>query len=224
MADYTKWPTTTDVAERLNSAGITLRTPSRISSVVTALTRQVATATRRQFVAGSPNEIRYYDGSGTVELELPEEIITLVGVQILGYVGITGGLYPVTSPYLIQEQTLPRTRILLYQGTAPVYAGIYLSRFPQGHRNIQVTGTFGYDTSIPADLWESVADLAAAKLTSEARSSQRGVVTDKREGDVQTKWDAAGNLQDAMREFRRCLTLYTRPMGYSLRHRKAPML
>jgi hypothetical protein len=223
MADYTKWPVVSDVAERLNSRGITLRTPSRIAPVLASIIRQVATVTRRQFVAGAAGEIRYYDGSGTVELELPEEIIVLVSVQILGYIGITGGLYPVTSPYLIQEQDLPRTRILLYQGTAPVYAGIYLSRFPQGHRNIQVVGTFGYDVTIPADLWEAVADLAAARLTNEARSSQRGVVVDKREGDVQTKWDATGNLQDAQREFRRCLTLYTRPMGYSLRHQKAPM-
>jgi hypothetical protein len=223
MADYTAWPTISDVAERLISAGITLRTPSRISAPLTALIRQVATVTRRQFVAGAAHEVRFYDGFGTAELELPEEIIVLDSVQILGYVGLQGA-FMVSSPYLVQEQGLPHTRILLYQGTAPFYGGVYLNRFPEGSRNIQVTGTFGYGATIPADLWEAVADLAAAKLTLEARSSQRGIVVDKREGDVQTKWDPSGNLQEAQREFRRCLKLYTRPMGYSLRHRKAPMI
>jgi len=222
--DYTTWPTETDVIERCTSAGITPRILSVVTSALNGVIRQVAQKTRRQFVAGESGEIRYYDGSGGVELQIADEIVTLERVQILGYVGINGAI-PVTAPVLIQEQTLPYTRILLYRGSAPIYAGIYLDRWPQGFSNIEVTGKFGYAATVPEDLWEAVARETAAMMIDEAQNSPRGVIVEKREGDNATKWEGATKFADAShKKFRAIVKQYARPSGQHFRRTKAPMI
>lgn len=220
--DYTKWPNEADVAERCQSAGIVLRSQGRITSALNGVIRSIATQTRRQFVPGAAGETRYYDGSGGVELEIPDEIITLTGATILSVVGV---LLPfvVTSPYLIQEQTLARNRILLYQGTAPIFAGTYLNQWPQGYKNCGITGTFGYEATIPADLWDAVCGQAAAALVTEARSGARGLITEKREGDNMTKWQIDDIAGEWRKEFRRAVKFYTRPLGQRIRRQRSPI-
>lgn len=220
--DYTKWPIETDVTDRLTSAGITPRSVGRITSALNGVIRHVATQTRRQFVAGAPNETRYYDGSGGVELEIPDDLILLTGATILSFVG-TLNPFTVTSPFLIQEQGLPRNRILLYQGSAPVSLGIFLNRWPEGYKNIGITGTFGYGATIPEDLWEDVADEAAARIIEEARSGARGFIVEKREGDNATKWQMDDIVPNTHRRFRKTVKSYTRPIGVRLRRQRVPI-
>jgi len=220
--DYTKWPSEADVFEVCASAGITLRNIGRATSCLNGVIRRVGTETRRQFVAGAASETRYYDGSGGVELEIPDELISLSGAQIISFAGLINS-FAVPGPFLIQEQSLSRNRILMYQGSAPASLGIFLSRWPQGYKNIAITGQFGYGATIPEDLWEAVAEEAAAILIEEARTGMRGVVTEKREGDNMTKWDGGTNTQEMHRRFRRALKAYARPLGQRLRRQRVPI-
>lgn len=223
MPDYTQWPLQTDIVTRLTSAGITPRDPTRAVDIVAAVAQQVTHRTRRQFIADSVASARLYDGSGTVEQET-DEFISLSSMQILGYVGIASAI-TVTSPVVVHDQTLPQNRVLLYTGTTPIYAGIYIDKWPEGYRNIQATAIWGYAAAIPADLWEAVAGQTAALMAMEAQSTQSGTATEKRQGDVMAKYAVAGldsplwqpALKQAVRD-------YTRPAGKRLRKLHAPMI
>jgi hypothetical protein len=223
MPDYTKWPIGGDVLSRLASAGITPRDVQRIPDIVTAVAKKVTHQTRRQFIADTVASARLYDGSGTVEIEI-DEFISLSSMQILGYVGVASAI-TVTSPVVCQDQDLPQTRVLLFSGTTPIYAGIYIDKWPEGYRNIQATCVWGYAATIPADLWEAVAEQSAKLVAIESQSSARGVITELREGDVLQKFAVAGvdsplwdkGLREAIKD-------YTRPLGRRLRRLRAPMI
>lgn len=223
MPDYTKWPLGLDVQNRLESAGVTVRDKSRIQDVIKAVAQKVTHQTRRQFIADTVASARLYDGSGTVEMEI-DEFVSLSSMQILGYVGVASAI-TVTSPVVCQDQTLPQTRVLLFSGTTPIYAGIYIDKWPEGYRNIQATCIWGYAATIPADLWESVAEQSAKLVAIEAQNSPRGVITEMREGDVMQKFAIAGvdsPLWD--KGLREAIHDYTRPAGKRLRRLRAPMI
>lgn len=164
--DYTAWPTLSDVQDTLDSAGIVVRSALGIAyrqRVLTAVTQEITKRTHRQFIAAQA--VRFFDGSGTGVQEV-DECVSLNTVSIIGYVASVP--LEITTVYLRQDNTYANSLIEIYQSSIPAIPLIYLDRFPQGRQNIQVDAVWGYGATIPADLWESVAQECAARLASES--------------------------------------------------------
>lgn len=162
---YAAWPDTDDLDARLVAAGVVLRedvTDEQKQAKLDAVVATVLRETRREFVTST--ETRYFDGSGTPEMDIDEftEIDTVNTVW-----GESSMELPTVTA--LPEDGLPNTRIVLFRGGIPgVFLGWPLDRFPTGRGNIAVTATWGYGATIPADLWEAVAVEAAAQLADEA--------------------------------------------------------
>ncbi len=184
---YAAWPTISDVQDRLDMAGITLRTSSRVSAptyrqrVLDAVTAEVTKRTHRTFVPVT--ETRYFDGSGTGVQEV-DEIVTLTSVAVMGWV--SGSPLTLDNVYLRQDKTYPHTLIEITQGILPA-AVLYFDAFPAGRQNIKVVGSWGYAATIPADLWESVAEETAARLAAESVFDPDGRLESWREADGTTE-------------------------------------
>lgn len=183
MADYTDFPTETDVVE------LVLTMPSMADTeakkklvtllaplVVTAVTQHIIKETHRRFVltrdgAGAAvDETRYFDGSGT-GIQTVDEIVTLTSVSLVGWAGATPAT--LSNVYLEDDATYPKTRIAVYQGSLPG-AGLYLSAFPQGRKNVKVVGVWGYASTVPADLWLAHLQECAARVAADVLFNPSG--------------------------------------------------
>jgi hypothetical protein len=223
-ANYSAWPTSNDVSSRLAAAGITLRGTAftdRIPNVITEVTDEVARRTLRQFIADTVDETRIYSGNDTSELEI-DEMVSLTAVSIIGYPLSPG--YTLYNPFLVYEQGKPQTRIVVGAGSMPAWTtqGVimpYISIFPAGRQNIQVTGKFGFAPTIPTDLWNSVCGEISSRLTSEAIFNADGRVTSWKGGDetVTLALDRADGL-NWHSQYEAMVNLYKRPQGRRLRN------
>lgn len=235
--NYLNWPGTDHLDDILAGAGVTLRaevTIERKQALIDAVAAQVTRETRVQFVA-SPG-VRYFDGTGTPEMDI-DEFISFSLVRSLW--GSTGAL-SLTSVIALPEDGLPNTRIALFRGGLPTLGGYLVDRFPVGRGNIEVTGTWGYASTIPADLWEAVAQEAAARLvdetgftliTSDGAVTSQGPLISWRQGDVSKTWGSSSSSDrrtstnlgwhDA---FRAALARYTRSGARQLRQLRPVMI
>lgn len=156
MATYTAWPVYGDVTDQISMLGVTLRaaiTTAKITEKIDAVAAQVLQLTKRQFVAGSAGEIRYFDGSGAGVQEV-DEYVAFTAVEILGLTG--AGTLSLSNVIEDTQNLYPKTRIAIFRGSTSTFSRIYVDRFPQGRQNIKVTGTWGYGSTIPKDLWDAV--------------------------------------------------------------------
>lgn len=151
--DFTTVPTTTELADLLGSIGLSALATSVDADLqdayIGAAVASIEKATKRQFVAGSAGEIRYYDGSGTGQLEI-DEYIDITAVEFVTFPTATE--VSVTQYVEVEDQGVPKTRLQIYRGQ-PNFTTTYYPEFPEGRRNIKVTGQFGYGSSIPKDVW-----------------------------------------------------------------------
>jgi len=101
----------------------------------------------------SSDTSKYYDGSGSSEL-LIDDLISLTKIEILDDDGNVNETIDSSDEYwLYPENKTPKNRIVLNADNAPIAV------FPKGNQNIKITGTFGYQSSVPDDIV-----LAATKL------------------------------------------------------------
>lgn len=199
MSTYTAWPLQTDVEAKLAMGGITPRSTidsAYYTAIIDAVAAGLQQKTKRQFLPGSAGEVRYYDGSGT-GTQVVDEYITFTDITILGYAGYTG----INFANCVESVTnlYPRTEILIARGGLPAIGRVWLTLFPEGRRNIQVTGTWGYAQYIPADVWEAVRAEAAAWIAAETVYHQKGRIK---------KWMELDTLED------RDITLPGEAMGW----------
>lgn len=228
--DLTKWPSVSDVWGFLQSAGITPRVEqasARVESMISAVPAEVFRATQRQFVADTVDETRYYDGTGTADMEI-DEVISITSIYFVGYQADPG--YAATDYEIVVEQGRPQTQVVRSTGSVPAFgpAAVYspLQRiFPAGRQNIAVTGRFGYAATVPADLWDAVCAEMAFRLTQEALFTQSGRLSEYTEGQQKEKYELSS--ADFLRwhsEFLRMMKIYRRPAGRRLRNMAPKMI
>lgn len=230
----TAWPTPAEVLEKIAAAAVTLSasfTTAYIQGILDAVAQTVAIKTRRQFVAGSAGEIRYFHGSGTPEMEV-DEFITVTLVRVLwldaGGTGLT-----LSSAVALEENGLPNTRIVLARGSPPLIYGTLVDHFPEGRGNIEITGTWGYAATIPQDLWEAVRAEAAARLVDESLFRATGRLQAWHDDDVSETYQLPGGSgadpRPAVwtgwhRGFTAALRDYRRPTGHRFRKLRPVLL
>lgn len=243
--DFTLWPTTGDVLDRLAAAGITLRTgvdTTRLQGILDAIVAEVGYFTGRQFLMDTVDNGRYFDGSGTPTQEI-DEIVALTSAQVIGVQADPG--YSLSDVTTVIEQRKPITRLVLARGSLPALAASAVWHpvvrvFPVGRQNILVTGRWGFAARIPRDLWEAVAMQAAFLLGNEALFqpgynasllAYTGRMVEWRESDgtsVQYDKDLLLNgLRKSMPwadQFKAALQRYRRPAGKRLRHLQPAMI
>lgn len=118
--------------------------------------------TKRQFLK-TTNEIRYFDGSGTSELEV-DEYVDIVDINIL-YASPNVTPIPLVNWWEVERKNFAKCRIYVNQGAPWQMAAVnYVLRFPVGRANIKVTGDWGYAATIPAMVWEVIRQMAGTHL------------------------------------------------------------
>jgi len=226
MPNLNAWPVQADIDLKLAVAGITPRaevTAAYYTQVVAAVAQQVTQITKRQFVAGSAGEIRYFDGSGTAEQDV-DEYVDVTDVQILGYLGAPGTSLSVA--YEPVDNLYPKTRIVIFQGSLPAIGRVWLDSFPAGRKNIKVTGTWGYGSTIPYDLWEAVVEEAASRIAAESLFNPSGRLGSWAERDVMEKRDLTlpGEANSWHRHYLAALANYSKPLQTHLRKKSRRMM
>ncbi len=165
-----------------------------LAAAIASLERQ----TRRQFV--TTTETRYFDGSGTGELALDD----FVSISSLRIFGVAGAATPTTFTGWCEEAVYgsPKSKILIARGSTPGFLSI--ERWPEGRRNIEVTGTWGYASAVPDDVWqgliEAVGGLAldASATAVSANSGSAGPVMSWQEGDIRETFDASTSFSEKL--------------------------
>ena len=233
---YTAWPTADDVQASLLAAGATLRggdeqKAQRIASITDAVTAEVTRRTLRQFQVDAEPVLRYYDGTGTPELEV-DEFVTFVGAAAIGLNADPG--YTLSNVIVYYEQGKPQRRLMRGQGGLPAFqpAAVYSpipTIFPAGRQNIAVTCNWGYAAEIPRDLWHAVCNEIARKLLSEAIFTQdpltggAGAVKQIGGGDEKILYTGSADVTDWGKQFSRLVKEYKRPTGRGVRMMHSPM-
>ena len=227
--DYTNWCTPADVVNRLSEMGYEASdidrfvSGPRIQIVIDAVARHIQQYTHRQFVPSSAEEARYYDGSGTGEMEI-DEYVSFSSVEVIGYVE-TAVVLQLSNVAERDDNTYPKTRIVIRRGT-PTGTFVYIDRFPKGRQNIIVTGIFGYNATIPADLWNAHEGDVAARIARRLISSPDGRVKSWEQGGVKETYDMTdpGDITHSTDELKACLALYKKPLQTLLRKARPVMV
>lgn len=219
---YTAWPTAANVYARLSAANISptmLVSDEQVAHLVSAVAAAFQRRTRRQFIADGSDVVRYYDGAGTGE-QIVDAMTSLTSVEVLGYVGL--GPLTLSGAYLADATGYPRDRILIAQGP-PVWAPgmYYLDRFPEGRRNIKVTGRFGYAATIPVDVWEAILCGVAADIADANRVQSGGAPVAWHEGDTDERYldQQIGEIAGWRAKYERAVSDYSVPTMDHIRRR-----
>lgn len=214
--NYTAWPVQADIDERLVSAGLTARSGTAAgyyTQLVDAVVAYLAKKTHRQFLKGSDGEVRYYDGSGTGELDI-DDYVSFSAVQVLGFVG-PNLLLTLSNVASASTTTFPNNRLIIFQSSLPQLNIQYLNYFPRGRRNIKVTGQFGYGAYIPDDVWMAVCGKVASIMAAEAvQGGTAGRAKKWIEGDASEELDLKlpGEAIGWDATFKDIITTYRKPM------------
>lgn len=181
---YTDWPTATEIKAVVSAHNTTVGaaiTDDIINRFRDAAVSELEKVTHIQFKK-STGQTRYYDGSGTGELEI-DHYVTLTSVKILGYWGV-GSSLTISSAVEVERNLFPKTRIYIYRTTLISNTTVLIDKFPMGRNNIEVVADFGYGATIPPDVFEAVCDRTAAKVLSAYIYNPIGMLTNWKEADV----------------------------------------
>jgi len=185
---YTAWPTVAQVYDLLTGGNIT-PTLGQSSDVAQAMVngaiREMGRKSGRQFLAGSAGESRFFDGSGT-GVQIVDDYIDVTAVKF--YWLPSTGVIDITQFFEVTRTPFANNRIQIVQGPSN-FAWSYITQFPQGRSNIEVVATWGYGSTIPQDVWETVLYASAARIADLNRLSAQGILTDIKDDDVTLKYD-----------------------------------
>lgn len=215
----TAWPTTTDLATIASAMGVTFGASigsAFQTQVLGAVTDSIKSRTRRLFEVESGGT-RYYDGTGTGQMEI-DEFTTISTLEIVGWYGLTSGLI-LQEIHEVQRYGFPKTMIQIFKGSLPALGRNWVDRFPVGRSNIKIIANWGYDTTIPQDLWYAAAYQATALLLNMKQYDEDGYLIKMAEADV----TEVRNRMDPFKffnssdTFSKIVRRYAKPSGYYLR-------
>ena len=220
---HSTYPITSDVSSYLTSIGSsTIINSSILTAWLSAAVASLERQTRRQFVATT--ETRYFDGSGTGELAI-DDYVSISSVKLYGVIGSSS---PLTFSSWCEEAVYgsPKSKILIARGSVPAFSPLFVERWPEGRRNIEVTGTWGYSSSVPDDVWQGLVEVAAgctldavAAATS-GNTTGGGPLTSWQEGDIRETFDASVQLSTklgASSRFAELVRIYSKNGGRRLK-------
>lgn len=182
-----------------------------LAAAIASLERQ----TRRQFV--TTTETRYFDGSGTGELAL-DDYVSISSVKLYGVIGASS---PLNFAGWCEEAVYgsPKSKILIARGSIPAFSPIFVERWPEGRRNVEVTGTWGYGSAVPDDVWQGLIEvvgglaLDATAVSLSANSGSVGPVMSWQEGDIRETFDASTSFSEKLgscARFARLVKIYAK--------------
>lgn len=214
------WPSAHDIREHCRIVNVEIDpnvSDSYILQERDAVIKHFETATRRQFKAGPPGEVRYFNGSDTGELEI-DDYISIQDVQISGILSI-GSLISLNSFVEVQKQGFPKNRIYIYSSSLPPAVLHYINKFPMGRANIKITAQWGYAEEIPADVWQSVRNMTCAELVSKQMFDIGGFKTGWSEADVKETYQLLrpSEFLGWGKKHRDLIKLYRRPVDRTIR-------
>ena len=141
-------------------------TSASITAYIAAVEKWIETYCGREFEQESAS-YKLYDGNGEKEL-LVDDIISLTKIEILDEDGnVDYTLDSSSYYYLYPANKTPKTKIVINGYNAPV------GTFLKGNQNIKVTATFGYASTVPADIKLATSKLVAG-IIEEKYLSQAG--------------------------------------------------
>jgi hypothetical protein len=227
FTDYTAWPTIGDVSSIMRAMNQTLNASidnHLQTNTIRAVIETVKRRTLRDFVVTT--ETRYYDGNGTGRMEIDEHI-TISTIAISGWYGNSIGL-ELPTVYSVVRPGVPKTKLQIFRGSLPAMGNHYINIFPSGRSNIEVTGDFGYDTTIPMDLWLGVAYQAAGIFMNWDRYRSAGFLIKIQEADVAEVRQQMNPFDlmktDGVLSFESVIQRYKKPSGFSLRKQQRKMI
>lgn len=194
------YPTAAELSTVLTNAGITvgsLDTQSAVDAARVEFERRVG----RRMLAGS-SLTRYYAPPANDEgyLDLGRDLVTCTAVKI-AYEGASEETLTLDTDYWLLPRNAradtparPWTGIELarrWWAAAPSDAAMRAS----WHRAVRVTGTWGYDATIPEDAWLAMLHRAAALVAPQAGSALNDGRTQYTDAGVQTSWGTAPYLE-----------------------------
>jgi len=198
---HSTFPVAADVTSYLSSIGSTNSIGSSLlgawlSAAIASLERK----TRRQFVAST--ETRFFDGSGTGELAI-DDYVSLSSVKLHGVVSAST---PFEFSSWCDEVVYgsPKSKILIARGSIPAFSPIFVERWPEGRRNVEITGTWGYGSTVPDDIWQGLVEIAAgtamdaAAAAGSANSGSVGPVTSWQEGDIRETFETSISFSEKL--------------------------
>jgi hypothetical protein len=223
--DYTAYPVVSDLTAKLLAANITLSANASTDQkqlAIDSAKNLIEYKCGRQFLPGSPGEVRYFSGNGTGQLDI-DDYITLTAIEFLqvpatSTVAITDWVEVTRVPY-------PKTQIKILRGPANMPYG-WWTAFPQGRENIKITGTWGYGANIPAGVWDAVLCMAAAEMADQARLSAQGMLTGVKDLDQDFTWSdkMIGQVAGWRDKFDDAVRTYKRPLRPVIGRNKAPLI
>jgi len=218
-AGVSGWPTVANVEARLAAAGLALRSSADVVGALADVVAEVERETQQQFIADTVDSIRFYDGSGTPELEVDPMVSLTAIAALISATDTIGTPYPYAR--LIAEIGRPLTRIIVAQGSA---WQMYPQSFLAGRQNIRVTGKFGYGATVPPDLWAAVAGEAASRLAGEAVHTGRGRIQSRQIDAVRVAYFDNSDVGSWHARYLKAIDRYSRSLGRQLRLWKPRMV
>ncbi len=184
---YTDWPLAADVVTMLTSANLTPGagiTTDIKTLVINSAVSTFVQETGREFKPTSAGVVRYYNGTGTGRMVI-DDYVTITDIS---YIQIpSSSVVTISNWQEVDNTPFAKNEVQIFRGPANMQLG-WWSYFPIGRSNIQITGTFGYGTSIPYAVWEAVLKQAAANIADAMRITTNGILTDLHDLDQDLKW------------------------------------
>lgn len=225
MSGHTAWPQLTDVTSVVTAMGGSISVGTSIQqTILDGVISTVHRKTHRTFIPET--EVRYFNGNDSGEIEI-DEFITISTIELIGWFGITTGLELANFAPIENRPGFPNTRIQIYRGSVPAWYRHWVDRFPSGRQNLKISATWGYDTTIPDDLWYGVLAQTTGALINidQAKNTEvsKGFLIKWSEADVtevRNQMDPFKFLSvGAGGGFRELLRTYKRPDSYYFRKR-----
>ncbi len=173
---YTAWPTASDLADELNrfSLGFPVDAADLGSYVDQAVEFAYGSIGYPFILQGSADVLFPAPGEQTLFLNRWYNAITAVAVGV-SETDTTGQVLDIGTDVFFETHR------------GKIYALRFISPIVGSLQSVKVTGTQGWDTNIPANLWQAVLDYAAALAQQKLRATV-GVVTEVKQADRQQKF------------------------------------
>lgn len=221
---HTDWPTITDANTIASAMGVTFGTAqtAAFTMISESLIQTIKTRTHRTFI--TITEDRTYDGSDTGRLEV-DDYISINTIQLLGFFGNTPGL-SLDNFNPVDKKTFPKSVIQVYQGSVPAFMHMWIDRFPAGRSNIKINALWGYDTTIPSDLWLGVNLQLTGMLLNGMMFNTEGWLVKIAEANATEVRQFIDPFKffGGVKSFNNLIEFYKRPGSYYLRKQLRPLM
>jgi hypothetical protein len=219
--DYTAYPTSANLTAWMTAMVPSVTRPTNsdvLGLLLLSASKAIEKQTGRQFV--TVTEDRYFDGSGSGIL-MVDDFVSITSdsqgkmVYIYAAPGNAYGQSQLTGIQEVYEPGKPSNMIQIFQGPANS-AYMYINYFPVGRSNVKINATWGYASTVPADVFELIMAKAASSVIAGSAITDGGIVISDKLADEGTTYANDRNWfetsgwgkrwKEAVRSYRRDMT------------------